>query len=90
MEAAVSQLHLVFLWLFGLWLGGAGVTTFRLPFLGLPRELAGIWDQGRGVHADREGHFELQASIAVWVNTAIDCTATGAFQLYGRSGHGSA
>jgi hypothetical protein len=32
-EAAMSKLHLVFLWLFVLWLGDAGVTTFRLPFL---------------------------------------------------------
>ena len=29
----MSKLHLVFLWLFVLWLGGAGVTTFRLLFL---------------------------------------------------------
>jgi hypothetical protein len=29
----MSKLHLVFLWLFVLWFDGAGMTTFRLPFL---------------------------------------------------------
>jgi hypothetical protein len=30
-QAALSKMHLAFLWLFVLWLGGSGVMNFRLP-----------------------------------------------------------
>ncbi len=99
----MSKLHLdFFLWLFVLWLGGAGVTTCRLPFL---VERNGVFANWRALVTVTvefmltvKGHLKLLAhsgdmlvtaqtlaSIAVLVNTDIDCAATGVFNsMIGR------